>query len=107
MKVDVPVSLYSGEIMIYSGKIVDVAPNVANVASFIVSKSVWGTWVVTNIETGLSVGGERHRTKASAIAAAAEQCKDKSEADFLVAFKKKRIDIEKLYKVNGWRENDK
>jgi len=58
MKISIPIAWYKDPEPIVEGEIIDIAPHLAHVATFIVHKAApedWHDWKVSNVETGASV----------------------------------------------------
>ena len=74
-----------------TGEIVDIAPHLASVATFIVHKSLYYGWYVSNVESGYRVGREGCHSKKVAMMEAAAILKDKTVDIMLKTYKKNGI----------------
>lgn len=91
MKLELPVPFKNEGWVSADAEFVDVAPHLANVATFAVHKAVGpdagsGWWLCANVETGMHVAYSI--VKRRALRKAREVLSAKSEADMLAAYKK-------------------
>lgn len=72
MKIDAPINRYDGWVVIPS-EIVDVAPHVADFATFVVHRQTQDIrfhplgWAISNLETGYSVSGVDAKTRSECL----------------------------------------
>lgn len=88
MKITVPIAWYKDPAPVVEGEILDIAPHLAMVATFIVHKAAlgdWRDWIVSNVETGASVASGR--TRARAIKEASEKLATNDEKSLLLAYR--------------------
>lgn len=88
MKIDVPVWRLDGTWVVVPAELVDVAPHLAAVATFVVHRSLWQAeyYVVSAIETGCSASPYGVRSKRKALAVARARLATKTARDVTEAF---------------------
>ena len=94
MKITVPLSFYNKEYARdVEGEIVDIAPHLGGLATFIVHKNPYNTryWQITNVESGNRIGSSYQETRKIAVDEARAYLRKKSGSDVLAAYKEWRV----------------
>ena len=83
--IDVPITMGSSGERVVRGRIVDVAPHLASVSTWVVhpSESEVGLYNVTNVETGFRITGSIAQTELDAIFAARIVLSTKTAAEIV------------------------